>query len=167
MTHLSVSWAQTPDSLQIKISEDWLGVWKGKMSLYSASGVSQVIDNEIHIQKISPQRWTWKIVYDDGKNRQERAYELLASNADKGKYQIDEKNSIVLDAQWSDNTLLCVFKVEKSQIFTTYRLLNHTLYFENVMVRSDQPKTTGGQGEVPKVDSFPIRSFQRGILKKQ
>jgi hypothetical protein len=164
--HISIVFAQIPDSAQIKISAEWLGIWKGKMTLQYASGTSQVIDNELHIQKISDKLWAWRIVYDDGKNRQERAYELLVINSLKGKYQIDEKNSIILNAYFADNTLMSVFTVEKNQIFTTYRLQNDTLYFENIMVRSDQPTMTGGQGETPKVESFPVRVLQRGVLKK-
>jgi len=163
-----IIFSQVPDSLQIKLPETWLGTWQGQMILTYASGKSMEIEVGLEIKKMENQvRWNWKIIYDDSKNRQERAYELIAINSKLGKYAIDENNSIVLDAFFADNTLSSVFNVENNLIFTTYRLQGDTLYFENTMVKKDKPKITGGKEGNPKVDSFEVLVLQRGILKKK
>lgn len=156
------------DSTHIQISTDWLGVWKGNMSLVYSNGKSQNIAYQIHISKSdTSQRWFWTIVYGEGKDKQERKYELLAVNSNLGKYAIDEKNSIILDAFFADNTLACHFLVEKNRIMTFYRLENAQLYFENWMVKDENPNKTGkGAKDIPEVLSFPFKVMQRAVLKK-
>jgi hypothetical protein len=159
--------AQTIDSLQIKIPQAWLGHWQGDMQMVYASGKVLQVKVELEIKQISPERWAWKIFYIDEKNRQERAYELFARNSQKGNYAIDEKNSIILEAFYSQNTLQCVFNVQNNMIYTVYRLENQTLSFENTMHKANQPLKTGGKGEVPVVDSYTIFTHHKAVLRRK
>jgi hypothetical protein len=157
-----------PDSLQIKIPETWLGTWKGTMKLHYANGKTQEVATELRIQKTSdPSRWKWMIVYEEGTARQERPYELIAQNTAKGKYVVDEKNDILLDAYFADNTLMSQFEVQGNLLMTIERLEGDTLYFENIMAKTGKPNKSGGSSvDIPEVKSYPVVVMQRAALKK-
>jgi hypothetical protein len=56
---------------------------------------------ELHITPLeAPGRWTFRIVY----NGEPRDYVLIEVDAGKGLYQVDEQNSIVVDAKLAGDT---------------------------------------------------------------
>jgi hypothetical protein len=83
----------------------------------------------MHSEHRSGPRWTWTIVYAkdqaDTQTRQERAYELVAVDQGAGRFDIDERNGIVLPSQVlasnaMGQTLHNVFAVEGTQLACTY-----------------------------------------------
>ena len=161
------STAFSQDSLAVSLPETWLGEWKGEMHLFYANGKTQKVAVELHIQKTENKgKWAWAIFYGEGEEKQKRAYELLAINSLKGKYLIDEKNSILLDAFFADNTLMSRFMVMNNLIMTIYRMEGESLYFENISGKDNLPNISGGKDDIPEVSSYPVSVLQRGILKK-
>lgn len=63
----------------------------------------------------------WSIVYETGQ-RDVRDYELVASEAAAGRYTIDEKNGLLLDAVYADGTLYAPFTIGSLLITATYRV---------------------------------------------
>lgn len=149
----------------------WQGHWKGTMQLTYSNGKTSTVNNELIIKDItssqdSLSRSQWTIIYGEGEQRQERAYELICLDQDKGQYLIDEKNSILLPAFFADQTLISFFEVMGNYIVSTYRREGDYLYFENISTNTKQTKVSGGQGDIPTVTSYLITNFQRAKLVK-
>ena len=108
---------------------------------------------------------TWAIDYhqEDGV----RAYELRADDASPGRYQLDEKNGIVIPNALVGDTLYSSFTVGKAQLITrTRRINNDTLLFEIMTFPSADSATTGNQDGVPAVGTRELKSIQRATLRK-
>lgn len=112
-----------------------------------------------------PTRYAWTIMYIDGETRQERPYELVIVNPARGMYQIDEKNSIVIDARFVDGALYSAFTVSDALITASYRMHSGKLIAELVTLAAHGPTTTGGEG-VPDVGIHAIRGVQRAVLSR-
>lgn len=161
--------AQSPqDSLSIQIPADWVGKWAGKLNIVNSQGNTNAVNMELHISRHdSTDRWNWTIVYGEGERRQERKYQLLSQKPAKGWYKIDEKNGIILDAFFAQNTLANIFEVENNMLTTLYRREGKHLVFEVFMCVTKSPNLTGGnKPDVPVVRSYPVRVLQRAVLKK-
>lgn len=141
----------------------WIGAWRGPLQIELAGKPPQTIAMELHIAPLeTPGRWTFRIVY----NGEPRNYVLIAVDAAKGLYQVDEQNSIVVDASLAGDTLLSQFSVQDNFVQARYRRVGAALEFEILMVSSKAPNKTGGANGVPEVHSFPIRVVQRATLMR-
>lgn len=163
-----ISWAQTDDvdSTQVNLPKSWIGSWTGTLEIWNASGKTQEVAMELHIYpQANSKRWQWTIIYGEDDQRQERTYELLAINSSKGQYQIDEKNSIFLEANFINETMISRFEVQNNLITTTYRLQGENLIFEILVGPGNKPNKTGGKQDSPPVHTYPIRAIQKAILK--
>ena len=110
-------------------------------------------------------KWVWSLQYGTQPTRE---YELLGKDTQKGKYIIDEKNSILLEAYFSPDVLTAIFEVEGNQIMTVYRLENDNLIFENTTIKPAKViKTGAGDKDTPEVKTYPIAGFQRAVLKRK
>lgn len=153
----------------IKPAEDtrfpsgWIGAWRGPLQIEIAGKPPQTMAMELHITPLeAPGRWTFRIVY----NGEPRDYVLLAVDAGKGLYQVDEQNSIVVDAKLVGDTLLSQFSVQDNFVQARYHRIGAALEFEILMVSWKTPNKTGGANGVPEVQSFPLRVVQRATLTR-
>jgi hypothetical protein len=151
--------------------ESWVGHWKGNMQLTYTSGKTMSVNNELiikflEVDKDSLEHYQWTIIYGEGAEKQERAYELITVDAEKGLYKMDEKNTIILPFFYADNTLMCLFEVMGNYIMSTYRQEGGFIYFENVSANNKNTETSGGEGDVPTVTSYPISNLQRAKLSR-
>lgn len=152
--------------------ENWQGHWKGSMQLSYANGKTMEVNNELIIIDITTEqdtlkRYQWTVIYGDSSRRQERTYELITLDAQKGLYQIDEKNSIVLPCFYTDNTLMSLFEVMGNYIMSTYRKQGDYIYFENISASGNKKRVTGaGEEDIPEVTTYPLSNFQRAKLGK-
>jgi len=145
----------------------WIGTWKGSLDINNADGKTLKVPMTLDIKATdSTNRYSWTIVYGEGKNMQIRPYELL----DKGNGQlvIDEKNSIVLDAYLLGNTLITRFEVKGSLLMITYQLLEaqNQIIFRVYSGKHKPLNTTGGDKKVPVVKTYPLGVMQEAYLKK-
>ena len=142
---------------ELSFPESWVGEWKGELHIYNVEGLAQKINMEVHIGPTeTDDRWKWTLIYELDTVRDERKYELVTVDAEKGHYQIDEKNSIVLDAFLFDNTLSSRFSVGKSLLIVNYSLEAGQLRFEIFAGRTDNTEETGKEIE----DGGPIFSYK-------
>lgn len=111
-------------------------------------------------------RRAWQLQYGMGEEADIRSYHLIEVDTAQGHYQIDENNSIILDANLNGNTLTERFSVMNSLLTITHRLEQDRLIFEVVAGKETPSDSTGGEGEVPYVKNYAISSFQRAILTK-
>ncbi|MEO0473426.1 MAG: hypothetical protein AAF206_27690, partial [Bacteroidota bacterium] len=110
--------------------QDWQGIWKGKLQIFQNAAKVQEIDMELHIQPIdTSDNWTWTIVYKTEKEDR-RGYELIVIDKATGHYQIDEKNSILLDGYVVENVFMSRFSVNSSLLQANYTHMGDHLRME-------------------------------------
>lgn len=167
-----------------KFPEDWIGHWRGEASAGgpgnrpAANFIMELIVEPIERKSPSDEpRWTWTIVYDGAQGRQERAYVLIEKDRQRGRYVIDEGNSIVLDAVHLQGGLYSHFALDQVELSSAYRLVNFASSDERLTLEilTHQPgagtKTGGGTFEgtdqrVPEVTTFAPISLQRAEMKR-
>ena len=147
--------------------EDFLGVYKGELTISNPKGV-QKIDMEFHLKQTdSIGIYQYTLVYIDGDNRQERLYKLVTIDADKGEFVVDENNGILLDAKWVDNTLYSMFEVQNNILTTKETFFDNHMVFEITFANVLKPNTSGTNGESSiGVKSYPITVVQKARLDK-
>ena len=147
---------------------DWLGEWEGKLMIYNQKGLASEIDMELHILDMdSVDRWKWVLIY-KGEKLDERKYELVAIDTKAGHYQIDEKNSILLDAYWRDQTLISRFSVDNSLLLVNYHFEKEQIRFEIFAGGMTTAVQTGKEvKEIDEIKSFPVGVMQKATLKQK
>lgn len=158
--------AQTPIST---FPDDWMGDWYGNMSIYNAKGKAQELNMELHLAETdSAGRWQWTLVYEVDTVRDERKYELVAADAEKGHYIIDEKNSILLDSYLYRNVLTSRFSVNNSLLIVNYTFHSDRIEFQILFGGLDKVITTGEEvEEVESILSYPINGMQSATLYRR
>lgn len=148
----------------------WIGEWTGELLIYSGAGEQQRTQMNLNIQPIdTSDNYTWAITYGEGTDQ--RPYELITVDAQNGHYQVDEKNSIVLDLYHFAGKLCSRFEVMGNLLLITYEKVGNEIIFEVLSGKEDTPVITGGEkigeNEMPKVISFPIAIRQIARLAKK
>ena len=164
---ISNTYAQEPN---LSFPDDFLGIYKGELHITSLKGF-QEIPMEFHLLKTDIKgKYHYKIVY----NNAPRNYYLIIKDKEKGVFEIDEANGIVLPAHFNDNVLYSFFEVQGNFLTTRLDFGARDLLFEILFSKLANRTTTGGilndkdsTDVVPKVYGFPISVFQKAILKKQ
>ncbi|KAB2912807.1 MAG: hypothetical protein F9K23_18485 [Bacteroidetes bacterium] len=149
----------------------YAGIWKGDLYMYTA-GVKNVgkIPMSLTIKATdSTNQWIWIISYlPPGKTPDQRNYELIVTDSARGKYTIDEKNGILIDARMVGNVLATRFAVGESLLLITYKLEGDSIVFEVTSGPVNTPHETGNQPEndVPPVIVYAITGYQKAVLVK-
>lgn len=162
-----------PKAAEPGFPDSWIGHWAGDATLTTPKGVAMRFTMELKIAKTDdPAKYEWTIIYDDGKNRQERPYQLIVKDAAKGSYEIDEKNGIVLPTTLIGAALYSAFDLEGVRLVSKDQLVGGVIETEIVTMSTKQMVATGGKAEdqeaqVPPVTGVPVASVQRATLKKK
>jgi hypothetical protein len=92
---------------QTSFPSTWVGDWSGKLEIFNVTGKLQELPMELHIHPLDtvPEAFTFAIVYGEDKVAGLRAYELVTVDAAKGRYLMDEKNSIKMEAYYVNGKL--------------------------------------------------------------
>ena len=153
---------------QNSFPDKWIGTWEGDIEIHNQTGLATTIPMSLSIQKTdSAGRWDWTLIY-HLENDDKREYELVEIDRETGHYQIDEKNSIILDAYWRGQTLISRFSVSNSLIIANYHFWEEEIHFEIFAGDMATPTITGLEvKEIDKIQSFPISVMQKAILKKK
>ena len=142
--------------------EDFLGIYKGELDITTERG-NQKIPMELHLLKTdSIHKFHYKLVY----NNQPRNYTLIAKNKEKGLFEIDENNGIILPTHFNQNVLYSFFEVQGNFLSTRIDFsASNTLLFEILFSRLKNKTTTGGVSkDIPEVFGYPITVFQKAKL---
>jgi len=149
---------------------NWEGTWSGKLEIYYQNQLRQSVPMELSIRPIDSMRWEYQTIYSPSKNPVEKAYELVAQSPERGQYIIDEKNGILLQAQYQEGCLYSAFEVMGNHLQSRICLRDGNLHYEIVSGPASPAKTTGdvvmGSDTIPPVQVFSRPSVQRAILKK-
>lgn len=158
--------AQKDSLTTVAFPMSWQGTYQGDLEIFSGKGLQQTIPMELDIQPIdSSDNWTWAITYGLDKEKSRRGYELITVDSTTGQFQIDEKNSIVLDGQLMGNVFISRFEVMGNLLTSLYEKQDSTIFFTILMGKVDNKKETGGG--IINGDTIPVvYSYQPGVLQK-
>jgi hypothetical protein len=110
-----------------------------------------------------PDRWHWRIRYGV---QPVRDYELHVVDAGKGRYLVDERNSIRLPATLIGGELVSSLAVAGSRLTAVYRRDGEGLEFRIAVTSAEPAGVTGGEGPVPEVSYYEARSLHRAVLRR-
>ena len=137
--------------------EGILGTWKGTVRSESPGGKSMEFPMALTVAPIEGRdAWSFTITYGEGERKQVRPYELLPVEGSPGRFRIDERNGIVLDAAFVGDTLHCGFSVQGNTIFARYRLADDAVEFAIDSFASGVE--TGGKDGAPAVTGFVLQA---------
>lgn len=156
---------------QTSFPESWVGHYQGDLLIHGVDSVRMKIKMHLDIQSTAKDSiFIWKLTYQTDTMNDVREYELHIVDKDKGHYQIDEKNSIVLDAYFRNDTFTSFFGLIDSFIIASYTKTAKDLVFEIIAAKSKPVTTTGntqqGDEDIPEVNSYLVNGRQRAVLKK-
>ncbi|CAL2087129.1 hypothetical protein [Tenacibaculum sp. 190524A02b] len=145
-----------------KFPEDFLGIYKGDLQIHSSKG-KQTITMEFHLLETATEgKYEYKLVYSGNP----RNYTLVVKDKEKGLFEVDENNGIVLPVKFVENSLYSFFEVGGSMLTTRLSFKDKLIDFE-ILFSATKNKTTTGKGtkEIPFVYGYPISVVQRAELK--
>ena len=150
---------------QLSFPQSFVGNWKGTLTWNRPEKAAQQFAMRLNIQAVDSGRYTWQIIYGD-EQKDNRPYILMPVDTTKGHWQIDERNTIVLDGYFIGNSFTSVFAVSGSTIVSKYELTADGLMVSFTTYATKPITTTGGtSNEIPPVDSYQVKSLQQGLLK--
>lgn len=153
--------------------QSFFGNWKGTLTWSRPGKQTQQFTMRLNIQPADSGRYTWQIIYGDDNPStslrvDNRPYLLQPVDTAKGHWQIDERNTIVLDSYIIGNTFSSVFSVSGSTIVSKYELTKAGLQISYTTFATKPATTTGGtSNEIPPVDSYKVVGLQQGLLIRQ
>ena len=148
--------------------QNWLGKWSGTLEIYQGPTIAQTFPMSLEISTTdSAHIWNWVIIY--GLDSPDvRRYLLVEEDVEKGKYVIDEQNSILLGADLFGNTLCCRFLVNHSLLLINYHFEESSLRFEVFAGPDNQGNKTGEQVEsVENIESWFLQTRQQAVLTRE
>ena len=148
----------------------WAGAWAGRLEVFNPEGKLQEVPMELHIRNVDT-AYTWTIIYGEGDNADRREYLLRPDKSRFGLYEIDERNSIVLDAAYIGGKLFSRFEVSGNLLLSMAELVGDELHYEIIAGKLDARTVTGGreyEGEqIPEVRSMPVVIRQYARLRRK
>ncbi len=157
---------------ELEFPENALGYWVGEIGIFQDTGLVQTLPMALDIFEIGESGvWAWHIIYNPGKDQDKRSYLLIEVDKERGHYQIDEDNGIILDAYVLDNKLISSFSVSNSTLQTINTFLEDQMVFEVILCPQEAINTTGNMrvedNQIPPVDSYKVSTYQRAVLKRK
>jgi len=153
----------------ISFPEDWTGLWKGDLKIYSGLGLQDQLKMELIIEPIvNSENFTFTIVYDTGLDLTKRNYELIVVDKDQGLFLVDEKNTIMIESYFMGGKWFQRFEVAGNMLICTIEMQNKNLVWEITSGKSEKISTSGDEnieGILP-VNTYPFGVYQRAVLTK-
>lgn len=163
---VSVFFSVTAFTQQSGFPYSMQGHWKGKLQWFKA-GQKQEVSMQLIVEPADSQNtWHWKIIYGDS-STDNRPYKLILKDSAAGHWVIDENNGIILDQFYIGYRLLGSFTILNNTITSSYYLEGDKLITEFISTSKNVLYTTGkGTEDVPAVDTYSVKSYQKAILVK-
>ena len=155
---------------QSSFPESWLGKYEGNLEIYSVDSIAMNLKMNLDIIKTEKDSvFQWVITYDFKGKEDIRSYELIVVDKQKGHYQIDEKNSIVIDAYFRNEIFTSFFSVSEVFILATYTMNKEkAIVFEIISAKTKAVSSTGGtkidEEEIPIVAGYLVNGRQKAVL---
>jgi hypothetical protein len=124
------------------LPDEWYGRWTGTVKATSVDGKDSEFAMDLDIQPLKDSKgYQWKIVYGEGKKRQDRNYELIPQEK-ANHFVIDEKNGLFIDAFLIGRTMHSHFQIGESLVPVRYERKGDLLIFSVTVYSTKDPRTT-------------------------
>jgi len=155
---------------QTAFPKSWEGNYKGELQIFGVDSARMRLPMKLAILQKSDSVYQFKISYDFKGKEDIRDYELKIADAKSGKYVIDEKNTIMIDAYYKMGILTSFFEVSDSYIISTYTKMNEDLIFEIISADGKNPTSSGNakfeSEDIPEVKAYLVNGRQKAVLRK-
>jgi len=147
---------------------DFFGIYKGNLLISTEKG-DRNIPMEFHLLATdSVGKYVYTLIYGEGETKQERLYNLIEKDKEKGRYVVDENNGIILDCNVINNKMYTLFEVNDTLLTTFITFETKSMVFEIIATPKSKKEVTYSDDEAKtEVISYPISTIQRGVLQKQ
>lgn len=144
---------------QTNFAERCLGVWEGKMLIYSNGVVKDAVPVKLTVAKTkTPGDYTWRTDYLSPTRPMTKDYVLRVKDLDKGVYITDEGGGVELINYLHADKLYNVFETAGVMLTASYELRGKELIFEVTSGRKLEEK----QGVV----NYSVPNLQRAVLTR-
>lgn len=150
----------------------WVGRWEGELTTVSPP---DSVRNRVPVaREIAPEAqggaWTWRTVFNRDTVNGVRPYRLVARDAARGRYAIDERNGLVLEATWMGGTLVSVFQVGGRVLESREEVRGDTLVQELAWWSAAPAERMRGAGanaeQGAEVLVFRVEGRQRMVMRR-
>ena len=155
--------ARADDKEPTALAPAWHGDWRGQLVITGPGDKRSELAMRLVIEPIKDSsEFTWKLTYGEGDKAQLRDYKLVPVPGKPGRFRIDERNGIVLDARLVNDVIYCPFEVGGAVLSTRYELRGDTLRFDVTSSKPLAEKTGDG-----KVRGYDVDVVQSAELRKK
>jgi len=151
----------------------WEGRWEGTLRIVFPAVQPREVPMALEILPIDSTHWHWRLIYNVRGEEDLRDYVLQPVKIKQGRWQIDERNGIVLGARLIDKSLFSLFEVDNQMLMARYSLEGDQIRFE-ITGSSLEPNLTGPPlpetpqiENIPQVNWFEVGVFQQALLRKK
>lgn len=146
--------------------KEYVGTYAGNLNIADASGVIQNVPMELTIKPTEdPKKYDYILSYIVSKKRDERKYTLVVVDPEKGIYNLDENNGIVLRANYMRQTLFSTFEINDRILNSRVEFRNDGRVFFSITVSEKADARKTGNKETP-VMSYHTAIIQKAALRK-
>lgn len=161
------SMAQGSSSLKTKLGA-WYGNWEGIFEIYTLEGRKDSLTMNLTIGSSGVEdTLIWNTSFVQGERVIEKPYKLYESE-EPNVFVLDEGNTIDIPQYLLGNEIISFYAVMGSKYWVSYRILDkERMLFAIGVIPEEEGTKSGGEGEIPIVESFKIRMTQTAILNKK
>ncbi|WP_046756335.1 hypothetical protein [Kordia jejudonensis] len=151
---------------QYSFPKEYIGTYAGNLNIADASGVLQNVPMELSIKPTEdPKKFDYTLSYIVAKKKDERKYTLIVVDHEKGIFDLDENNGVVLRANYMRQTLFSTFEVNNRILNSSVEFKNDgRIFFTIIVTEKADPRKTGG--EKLSVTSYNVVVIQKAALRK-
>jgi hypothetical protein len=145
----------------------WYGKWAGTLVITRDGADPQEVPMALEVRPLADgARYTWRLHYAAAAKKQDRDYELVPKPGKPGRFEIDEKNGIRLEAKLVGGVLYSQFQVGEAVIHSRYERVGEVLKVEMTAYTSRDALATKPTGGGADVRSLQLLSVQLAELKR-
>lgn len=152
--------------MEVAFPKQYVGTYAGNLNISNAAGVLQNVPMELIIKPTEdPKKYSYTLAYIIGKKRDERNYTLIVVDPEKGLYDLDENNGVVLRANYMRQTMFSSFEVNNRILNSSVEFKNDGRVFFNIIVTEKGDARKTGDEKTP-VTSYHTITIQKATLRK-
>ncbi len=152
--------AAQPKAEEPTLPAAWYGTWTGTLTITRDKDDPEQIPMALEVRPLDGGRYTFRITYGEGPKKQVRDYELVPKAGKPGRFEIDERNGIRIDARLTGGALDTLFQVGDSLIRSRYERTRDGLRVEITAFAVRDPLVTKPEKGGSEVRSFRVVSVQ-------
>lgn len=151
---------------EVAFPKEYVGTYVGNLNIADVTGVLKNVPMELTIKPTEdPKKYSYTLGYVVSNKRQEQKYTLVIVDPEKGLYDLDENNGVVLRANYIRQALYSTFELNNKILNSCVEFNNDgRVFFSIIVTEKSNGRKTGN--DALKVVSYNTTLIQRGTLQK-